>query len=533
MFQDAEAAGRRVDLTDSYRLFCGLKRIQQHMQKAAKEKEVHFHTLTPIGAAAAPRGAAFAAAALAASPASSSCSLAAAPAPPLAAAAPAAAFCWLSRLRKKGASAEALEAKAAALEEELGAVSLDYISFLQQLGDFTRIPRHLKYRQPDYLHFLTETENYLEGFFFRRYPLTHFEQVAANIKENFKKQYEADLVSGWEEKTHQNPLYCKVTDRLFASSGTLAAHQQGAKYKKKLLHFSALSAEAFAAATQESEETDRNLAFLEFRIKAYAEMLHESINARPLRHTIAYHQKQQSINADEAEDPEEGESSNDEAAAGEEEESEAEEEGPVYNPLNLPLGFDGRPIPYWLYKLHGLGQEFKCEICGNFSYWGRRAFERHFSEWRHSFGMRCLKIPNTTHFKEITKIEDAIMLYEKLKKQAEGHSFKQDQELECEDADGNRGHQGKEVSSLLLSNEDPTIADASGFRLSVFTAAPKRQGGPNRAAVYAPQQLCYASVRAAAASVAAAAVVAAASAAMTAMTAAAVAAGLLSHFLCP
>lgn len=45
------------------------------------------------------------------------------------------------------------------------------------------------------------------------------------------------------------------------------------------------------------------------------------------------------------------------------------------------------------------GQEFKCEICGNFSYWGRRAFERHFSEWRHSFGMQCLRIPNTTHFK--------------------------------------------------------------------------------------------------------------------------------------
>merc|ERR1719263_1896056 len=48
---------------------------------------------------------------------------------------------------------------------------------------------------------------------------------------------------------------------------------------------------------------------------------------------------------------------------------------PIYNPLNLPLGFDGKPIPFWLYKLHGLGQEYKCEICGNYSYWGRRAFD--------------------------------------------------------------------------------------------------------------------------------------------------------------
>jgi hypothetical protein len=37
------------------------------------------------------------------------------------------------------------------------------------------------------------------------------------------------------------------------------------------------------------------------------------------------------------------------------EESEDEDEQ-VYNPLNLPMGPDGKPIPYWLYKLHGLNQ---------------------------------------------------------------------------------------------------------------------------------------------------------------------------------
>lgn len=55
-----------------------------------------------------------------------------------------------------------------------------------------------------------------------------------------------------------------------------------------------------------------------------------------------------------------------------EEEEESDEEGPIYNPLNLPLGWDGKPIPYWLYKLHGLGVEYKCEICGDYSYKGRR-----------------------------------------------------------------------------------------------------------------------------------------------------------------
>ena len=91
----------------------------------------------------------------------------------------------------------------------------------------------------------------------------------------------------------------------------------------------------------------------------------------------------------------------------EEEEEEDEDEKPIYNPLNLPLGWDGKPIPYWLYKQYGLDKEYKCEICGNQSYWGRRAFDMHFQEWRHHNGMRCLGIPNTKHFHDITKIEDA------------------------------------------------------------------------------------------------------------------------------
>lgn len=52
--------------------------------------------------------------------------------------------------------------------------------------------------------------------------------------------------------------------------------------------------------------------------------------------------------------------------------------------------------------------EFRCEICGNYTYWGRRAFERHFTEWRHAHGMKCLRIPNSKHFHDITRIEDAV-----------------------------------------------------------------------------------------------------------------------------
>lgn len=90
-----------------------------------------------------------------------------------------------------------------------------------------------------------------------------------------------------------------------------------------------------------------------------------------------------------------------------ENDSDDDDEDKIYNPLKLPLGWDGKPIPYWLYKLHGLGVEYPCEICGDFVYMGRKAFDKHFQEWRHAHGMRALGIPNTRHFHEITQIDDA------------------------------------------------------------------------------------------------------------------------------
>lgn len=116
---------------------------------------------------------------------------------------------------------------------------------------------------------------------------------------------------------------------------------------------------------------------------------------------------------------------------------EDEDEAPIYNPHNVPLGWDGKPIPYWLYKLHGLGVEYKCEICGNQSYWGRRAFDKHFQEWKHAHGMRCLGVPNTKHFHDITIIEDVLTLYGKIKHSLVEEQFSSEANEEFEDTEGN------------------------------------------------------------------------------------------------
>jgi len=51
--------------------------------------------------------------------------------------------------------------------------------------------------------------------------------------------------------------------------------------------------------------------------------------------------------------------------------------------------------------------------------------------------MRCLGIPNTAHFANVTQIEDAITLWEKLKSQKQSERWVADQEEEFEDSLGN------------------------------------------------------------------------------------------------
>jgi hypothetical protein len=152
---------------------------------------------------------------------------------------------------------------------------------------------------------------------------------------------------------------------------------------------------------------EKQLAFLEVLIRRMYELLtevvHATISYLELKQTRTHEELQAEIEEDEQGTFSDVDIDQDDFLI-----KDDGEDQPFYNPLNLPLGWDGKPIPYWLYKLHGLGVEFKCEICGNHSYWGRRAFDRHFQEWRHAFGMRCLQIPNTKHFHDITLIQDAI-----------------------------------------------------------------------------------------------------------------------------
>merc|ERR550525_480437 len=113
-----------------------------------------------------------------------------------------------------------------------------------------------------------------------------------------------------------------------------------------------------------------------------------------------------------------------------------EDDPSILNPLQIPLDFDGKPIPYWLYKFRGLNRYFDCEICGGRKYRGPMSYERHFSEWRHAHAMRTLGIPNTKDFMWITQVNDALNLWTKIKDRKKDAVWNPADE-EVEDAQGN------------------------------------------------------------------------------------------------
>eukprot|EP00698_Gefionella_okellyi_P020186 TRINITY_DN630_c0_g1_i1.p1 TRINITY_DN630_c0_g1~~TRINITY_DN630_c0_g1_i1.p1 ORF type:complete len:475 (-),score=85.83 TRINITY_DN630_c0_g1_i1:881-2305(-) len=312
--------------------------------------------------------------------------------------------------------------------------SLDYLNYLRTFYKFDHI--HSSSKSPAYKAYLSELFDYLRDFLQRVQPLLDVPAELARSEEEFESKYPRGEIPGWpaqEVSVEQNPLFCQACQRLFAKDTVFRAHLSGAKHqtaeKKRKQFESGTSAEA---------RLRHDTARLEHLINNLREILSDTLES-----TISYVQKKQASTYEERladiEDMENeqapifhDEIDDDDAAAGSD-----DEEKPLYNPKNLPLGWDGKPIPYWLWKLHGLGVEFRCEICGNQSYWGQRNFDRHFQEWRHQHGMKCLKIPNSRQFQDITKIEDAYALFEKLKREGQMKEWNPDKNEEVEDQDGN------------------------------------------------------------------------------------------------
>ncbi|KAL7003598.1 hypothetical protein U1Q18_004749 [Sarracenia purpurea var. burkii] len=338
---------------------------------------------------------------------------------------------------------------------------IEYSAYLNLFSQPDKVHRKLKLTR-QYREYLEKLLEYLLYFFARTEPLQDLDRIFSKVMIEFEEHWANGKVQDWENEGQENghvssqPTvldldYYSTAEELMevgperlkealAALGlkTGGTVQQRAErlFQTKNISLEQVDRKHFAKGSRGSEqngvsaapqqaESLKEIAVMEAKIKKLCDLLDETIVR-----TKENVEKKQALTYEEME------------AEREEEEIQADtesddEEQQIYNPLKLPMGWDGKPIPYWLYKLHGLGQEFKCEICGNHSYWGRRAYERHFKEWRHQHGMRCLGIPNTKNFNEITSIEEAKELWEKIQERQGVNKWRPDLEEEYEDKEGN------------------------------------------------------------------------------------------------
>ena len=340
-----------------------------------------------------------------------------------------------------------------------GVERTDYISYVMEFDRLHEIPRERK--GADYRGYLGLLLDYFYDYVRRVKPLLDVDEEMRAVRKDFDIRYEAGEFPGWAKETPAGGgalantgahldlsafstweelaslgldrlksallalgLKCGGTleeraKRLFATKGKQLSEIDPSLFAKNKKGKGDKSREA---------EKQREVAALEAQVYKFAELLSEQRAA-----TKENVERKQARTENERDESDEEASDDDDAGA----DGADDDDDIPYNPKNLPLGWDGKPIPYWLYKLHGLNISYNCEICGNFTYKGPKAFQRHFAEWRHAHGMRCLGIPNTAHFANVTQIEDAMALWEKLKVQKQEEAWKPEQEEEYEDSQGN------------------------------------------------------------------------------------------------
>ncbi|KAI0858206.1 hypothetical protein F4860DRAFT_487083 [Xylaria cubensis] len=293
----------------------------------------------------------------------------------------------------------------------------------------------------------------LEMFLRKTRPLENIDKVLAEFDKQFEEDWEKNKVPEWKsEDSHTTSsagkprategIWCEACEREFTNENVYKNHLNGKKHIRAESARQSGEQESGGStngARKEGTSTirlkERAIAEREYRIKRLASaMSTERSDTRvnvERKQGMTDKERQQEIDniysasASAMQQPER------------EEGDEGDDDDRIYNPLKLPLAWDGKPIPFWLYKLHGLGVEFACEVCGNFVYMGRRAFDKHFNEPRHIHGLKCLGITNTTLFRDIIRIDEALRLWDKIQKDKRKDKVEDGSVVQMEDAEGN------------------------------------------------------------------------------------------------
>lgn len=275
-----------------------------------------------------------------------------------------------------------------------------------------------------YVHYLLDLTAYLVDFLKRAQPLLDVADLLQKIDSEATSRFDSGAFVSWGDdassRTEGEGVYCHSCQKMFAKKGPYDGHLGGKKHRQ-------MASKRRQVVVAECRVNALGTGALADAIEATLVSI-EKKQARTLRELLAENEE----GADDDDDDDDG---NDADSRRERREEEEEEQAVVRQIKNYPVGWDGEPIPYWLYRLHGLGVEYKCEICGNASYWGRRAFEKHFEDSRHIGGLKLLGINNSPHFFEIVRIQDALDLQKKLQFEQQ-RQWNPEEGVEMEDDQG-------------------------------------------------------------------------------------------------
>ncbi|KAH6692503.1 splicing factor 3A subunit 3 [Plectosphaerella plurivora] len=333
---------------------------------------------------------------------------------------------------------------------------LSYLQYLEVFDNFAPGAGGLKRNEKltdQYFKYVGGLSSYLESFIRRARPLENLEKVFAGFDNDFEAAWEKDELPGWQNEskgdaatkatTSPDAEWCDDCEKEFKNENVYKAHLTGRK------HIKAAEARKARLADDAPETNGSNgvkISATRLKERAVAE---REYRVKRLAAAMSTEREDSRVNVERKQGMTERERQQEldnlmNLGAGENEQRGEEEDGDeddgeerIYNPLKLPLAWDGKPIPFWLYRLHGLGVEFPCEICGNFVYMGRRAFDKHFNEARHVHGLRCLGITNTSLFRDIISIEQATNLWDKIQRESKKNKVDDGSIVQMEDAEGN------------------------------------------------------------------------------------------------
>lgn len=266
-----------------------------------------------------------------------------------------------------------------------------------------------------YRSYLEKLQGYLKDFIHRSRPLANVDEDIQKLQKN-----EQQLNDNTVNVSLDGSVYCAVCDKTFAKKTVYDGHLNGKKHK---------------AALKKVPDDSQNL-----QVETTALLVYTKPN---IEATLAYEQRKTTMGEREKMIESTAVASEDEYTTVHEDSESSEEEGDDdymdENVKDIPLGADGQPMPFWLYKLQGLNKVYTCEICGNVGYKGRVAFGKHFIGAKHQYGLKCLGITDESlpMFKSIVSIDEAAQLWKQIKRENSLKEGEKENAVEVEDNEGN------------------------------------------------------------------------------------------------